>query len=150
MNLLKNELAAMAAADQSARRAYMRTGVLWSESMDKRHTKRMKAIIAQIGWPTLSNWGSEAARDARILVQHADHDPEFQRHCLELMKALLPDEVDIREFVYLADRVCINEGRPQLYGTQLRPNEEGMYEPYNLDDLEAVQERRRMIGMEEL
>lgn len=150
MNHIKNELAAMAAADQAARRAFYLRGAAWDPTLDVHNTERMKEIIAQIGWPTLSNWGVEAANDARILVQHADHDPDFQRHCLELMKCLPPEEVQIHNFVYLADRVCINEGRPQLYGTQVRLNADGRYEAYNLDDPELVKERREMVGLEPL
>ena len=148
MNLIKNELAAMAAADQAARRAYIHKGTPWDASVDVEHTERMKEIISQIGWPTLSNWGVEAANDARMLIQHADHDPAFQRDCLELMKALPPEELQLHNFAYLADRVCINEGRPQLYGTQLRKNEQGFYEPYDIDDIELVKQRRAAVGLE--
>lgn len=140
----------MAAADQAARRAYILKGETWDPSLDIYHTERMKEIIAQIGWPTLSNWGVEAANDARMLVQHADHDVAFQRHCLELMKALPPEEIQLHNFAYLADRVCLNEGRPQLYGSQVRRNEHGLFEPYNYDDLELVQARREAIGLEPL
>lgn len=138
----------MAAADQSARRAYLYKGVAWDTTLIVHNTNRMKEIISQIGWPTLSNWGVEAANDARMLVQHADHDVDFQRHCLELMKAMPPEELQLHNFAYLADRVCLNEGRPQLYGTQLRQNEQGMYEPYNYDDIELVNARREAIGLE--
>lgn len=147
MNIIKNELAAMAAADQAVRRAYFQRGKAWDPTVDLYNTKRMKEIVAQIGWPTLSNWGVEAANDARMIVQHADHDPEFQRHCLELMKALPIEEIEMHNFAYLADRVCINEGRQQLYGTQVRQTEEGAYEPYNFDDLELVNQRREVVGL---
>lgn len=149
MNYIKNELAAMAAADQAARRAYFQRGKDWNDSVDQKNMVRLKEIIGQIGWPTLSNWGVEAANDARLLAQHADGDPAFQRQCLELMKALPEGELEILNFVYLADRVCINEGRPQLYGTQVRLCEDGTYEPYNFDDLTLVNERRKLVGLEE-
>ena len=87
-------------------------------NVDERHTARMKEIVKQHGWPTNSMVGSDGATAAWLLVQHADHDPKFQRHCLELMKKVPAGEVSTVDLAYLTDRVLVNEGKKQLYGTQ--------------------------------
>lgn len=42
------------------------------------------------------------------------------------------------------------EGRPQLYGTQLQPDNEGWLRAYLIEDLDRVDERRRAVGLEPL
>jgi len=39
--------------------------------------------------------------------------------------------------------VLVFEGRPQLYGTQLEPDDEGRLQPYPIEDAERIEERRR-------
>ncbi|MGD2109344.1 MAG: hypothetical protein PVI86_08115, partial [Phycisphaerae bacterium] len=56
------------------------------QETDRRHTARMKEIVAGHGWPTRTAVGSDGARAAWLLVQHAGLDPGFQRKCLTLME----------------------------------------------------------------
>lgn len=42
------------------------------------------------------------------------------------------------------------EGRPQLYGTHLEPDDDGVLHPYAIEEPEGVEERRRMVGLEPL
>ena len=53
------------------------------------------------------------------MVQHADHDPEFQKRVLNLRRAEVEaNNTDARDYAYLTDRVQINTGEEQIYGTQ--------------------------------
>jgi len=64
--------------------------------------------------------GTDGVRDAWLLAQHADHDLSTQRWALELLsKAVADGEANARHEAYLIDRVRMNEGREQLYGTQM-------------------------------
>ena len=120
---------------------------LWDDTMDARHTKRMKDIVAEMGWPSISKVGAKAAHGAWLLVQHADHDVDFQEQCLNLMKELPDGEVDvIYNLAYLEDRVRVNRGREQLYGTQFF-QEDGKHIPQPIEDKENVDIRRATIGM---
>jgi len=109
----------------------------------------MKEIVAKVGWPTISKVGEVASNKAWLLVQHADHDVEFQKQCLELMKAVPEGEVTKRQVAYLEDRVAVNEKRPQTYGTQFWEHGD-IYEPRPMIDPDHVDERRVAIGMETL
>jgi hypothetical protein len=102
-------------------RADANMGVIEDEEdnkIDIANTSRMKEIINSIGWPCISKVGAEAASDAALIVRHADHDVEFQIRCLELMEELPEEEVDPRDVAYLEDRVRVNMGELQIYGTQ--------------------------------
>ena len=86
---------------------------------DRRHTARLKEIVAEFGWPTRSMVGKQAALAAFLIVQHADHDPDFQSRCLPmLVEAAQHGEVSKGHVAYLTDRVRVKQGKPQLYGTQ--------------------------------
>jgi len=140
-------------ADQEMRHRVMAAGgVIENEEddqLDFKHTEQMKKIVEVIGWPTISRVGEEISEQAWLLVQHADHDVEFQKKCLELMKAADEGDVSKRNVAYLEDRIRVNEGRPQLYGTQFF-GEGSMYGPRPIEEPEKVNERRREMGMETL
>lgn len=137
------ELRRMAEADQAMRRS----GTVDS-SADREHARRLKEIIQAIGWPTTSKVGQEASHQAWLLAQHADHDPAFQQECLRLMQEAPEGEVQQSDLAYLEDRVRVNGGRLQLYGTQFHVDEHGEYHPRPIEDPERLDERRRAAGLE--
>ncbi len=120
----------------------------WDFSIDQNNTARMKEIISDIGWPTISKVGKLASSMAWLLVQHADHDPKFQAECLELLKNVNRDDIDIRNIAYLEDRVRVNTGRPTLYGTQFYNDANGNFGPREIEDIENLDKRREQMGLE--
>jgi hypothetical protein len=147
---LAAEIIEMAAADQNMRRAASADPATWDPSVDRRNTARLRAIVAEIGWPTRSRVGDQAEHQAWLLVQHADADRPFQRECLELMRREPPDEVCAKHLAYLDDRIRTADGRPQLYGTQLRKAPGGEWGPGPLEDSDRVDERRAAVDLEPL
>lgn len=116
---------------------------------DRKNLQWMKEIVARHGWPGKSLVGQASARNAWLLVQHADSDREFQQACLTRMAALPEGEVDPRDFAYLTDRVLVGTGRKQKYGTQAA-FKDGKVVPGAIEDPESVDERRKAIGLEPL
>lgn len=107
----------------------------------------MKRIVDSVGWPTYTRVGREAGHMAWLIVQHQDADPEFQKHCLRLMEPLVAKgEVSGTDFAYLTDRVAINTGGMQMYGTQMSLVN-GKAVPTRLRDPRRVDERRRQVGL---
>ncbi len=150
---ISQEIKDMFKKDQEMRqRALKNDSVIENEeddSLDLKNTERMKAIVNQIGWPTVSKVGAEVSDMAWLLVQHSDQDVEFQKKCLGLMKEQQTGEVSKRNIAYLEDRVRVNEGRPQIYGTQFGGEGEN-YGPRPIEEPEKVDERRAEMGMESL
>ncbi len=144
---ISDEIIAMGKEDQMMRNGIIDGTTEWDVSIDVRNTKRMKEIIEQIGWPAKSKVGEDASNIAWLLVQHADHDPDFQETCLNLMKELPETEVEMRNIAYLTDRVCVNKNRAQLYGTQFFGLGE-TYGPRPIFEIEHIDERRKQMGME--
>jgi hypothetical protein len=119
------------------------------QESDEHGVLRMKEIIAKYGWPGKSLVGTEAAGSAWMLVQHADRDVAFQRLALEAMTKLPSCDVENTHLAYLTDRVLLNEGKKQLYGTMLR-KENGKFVPKPIEDEANVEKRRAELGLQPL
>jgi len=166
---LREELLAMRETDQRLRRALSQSRevkqkdgkfVFSGESMralerlqeaDRRHTERLKAIVAEHGWPTISMVGEDGSQAAWLLVQHATHDLAFMERALDLMTPLVDaGEVAARNYAYLFDRVQMHHDRPQRYGTQFTSFVlDGVKHtgPWPMEDPERVDELRRSVGL---
>lgn len=136
----------MAKVDQDMREKDLSSPDAWDKSVDAKNTERMKEIVAEIGWPTVSKIREGPSHNAWLLVQHADHQVDFQEQCLELMKQEPAGEVALRDIAMLEDRVRVNRNQPQLYGTQFR-QDTGEHKPLPIEDEANVNERREKMGM---
>lgn len=147
---LRDELLAMARADQEVRTRISDTGdtdiAAEVTRRDEANTARLKTIVDLYGWPGKSLVGEDGARAAWLLAQHADQDPAFQEHCLELMGKAVGDEVSALDFAYLTDRVRIAQGRKQLYGTQFM-FVDGAMVAQPIENEAEVDQRRHGLGL---
>jgi hypothetical protein len=110
----------------------------WSEQL--RRIQRLKEIIQQYGWPTISLVGTDGASAAWIVVQHADHDPGFRESCVPLIEAAaMVGEAQLKHMACLTDRVLNAARSPQMYGTQGNP--------VATTDRPLVNARRKAIGL---
>jgi hypothetical protein len=118
-------------------------------AIDEANTARLKAIVAQHGWPGAAMVGDDGARAAFLIVQHADRDRAFQREMLPLLQAASEaGQVSRQEYAYLVDRVRVGEGKPQLYGSQSQQAPDGTkWIPWPIEDETHVDERRRAVGL---
>lgn len=147
---LRDELVAMAEADQAFRRRWpslSREEV--REELEKEHARSARAaeLIAEHGWPGRSRAGDDGANAAWLLIQHAD-DVELQERCLEMLERAVADgEASSPHLAYLTDRVCVNRGRAQIYGTQFDGRGDS-FAPFPVEDPERLDERRASMGLE--
>lgn len=118
-----------------------------AEATQRDNIEWLKLVIARRGWPGRSLVGVDGADAAWLIVQHADHDPDFQRECLGLMeKAVAAGEATLSNLAYLTDRVMVKETGYQRYGTQFRPGPSGP-EPAPLEDAGRIDELRASAGL---
>jgi hypothetical protein len=149
---LRQELIQMRDADQRIRTTALNAtnfhGIL---AVDGRHLRRMKEIVDQHGWPGKSLVGEDGSHAAWLLVQHATQDPGFMDHCRGLMEgAVKHGEASPKDYAFLVDRVRLQRGKMQLYGTQFIRDPQGRLILQPLKDPEEVDERRREMGLEPL
>lgn len=115
--------------------------------IDSENLPHLKAIIEQYGWPGYHLVGEEGVNKIWLLVQHADSDLPFQKLCLELLReAVAKNDAPKSHLAYLTDRVLVNEGKPQIYGTQILITD-GQAHPQPVEDPELLDQRRAEMGL---
>ena len=91
------------------------------ERIDQEHLPRLKEIIHQFGWPGFELVGEQGADNIWLLIQHCDQDLKFQKICLGLLEeAVAKKDAPKWHLAYLMDRVLVNAGEEQIYGTQIQ------------------------------
>ncbi|KKP81267.1 MAG: hypothetical protein UR81_C0003G0008 [Candidatus Levybacteria bacterium GW2011_GWB1_35_5] len=153
LNPLAQELIQMARRDQKMRFDHQnpKVNTPWEDNIDRDNVQRLKDIIEEIGWPTISKVGELASYSAWLIAQHADHDVEFMKSCLPLLgKAHKNHDVNPTEIAYLTDRIAVRSGELQVYGTQLHQNENGEKVIDTIKDMGIVDQRRAKMELEPL
>ena len=119
------------------------------QEIDAESTAFLKSMVAERGWPTISEIGEDAAGAAWLLVQHADADPAFQEQVLELLEPLVEaGEAKGAHFALLTDRVLLAKGEKQVYATQFETSPDGkVMRPRATVDWENVEARRAAVGL---
>ncbi len=143
--LLKDKILRMVKKDQEARKksAWKKISMI-----DKKNTLEMKKIIKKHGWPGKSIIGKKASVGAWLLAQHADKDLKFQKKCLELIKETIQHgEIEKKCLAYLIDRINVNEGKPQVFGTQFFIDKNNKFVPRSIRDKKNLAKRRKEFGL---
>ncbi len=113
------------------------------------NTELVRSYIKKNGWPTIKDIGRDTWEDFIYITQHSDHDPAFQAEILAHLKA--NPETDPRyNFLVtrLEDRVLVNHGEEQLYGTQfIRKDGDSVWSPCPIKDPENLDARRSALGL---
>jgi hypothetical protein len=117
-------------------------------TVDEENTRWLKSQLDQGGWFTISKYGADADMAAWLLVQHADRDVAFQADVLRILEPFVATGETARiSYAYLYDRVAVNSGRPQRYGTQGLCTAAGVWQPREVEQPEKLDERRAAVGL---
>jgi hypothetical protein len=153
---LRTELIQMDADDQGVRAELAADGSLYDgyhprmAAVHDANAARLRAIVAEFGWPTERLVGADGASAAHRIAQHSINHPAFMREWRRLLDdASARGEVPRSHFAYIDDRIRVYEGLPQRYGTQWRDTPAGP-EPYPIEDPAHVDERRAELGLPSL
>jgi len=77
----------------------------------EKQSDRLRQIITQIGWPTISKVGKEASEAAFQIALHADHDPELQANCEIFLlgrRAYAPEDINLAHIATIQEVVRKN------------------------------------------
>lgn len=141
---LREELLKMRDEDQQVRQATTQEDFRKWRDTDAANQKRLREIVQQHGWPTVGMVGNDGASAAWLLVQHADSDPDFQQQVLRLMEPLTKQgEASATDYAYLYDRTHY----PQRFGTQGSCINAREWQPFAIEDIEHVNQRRHELGL---
>jgi hypothetical protein len=152
---LRQNLLAMQAEDRTVRQQLIDSGELGGsyvprmEDVHRENAAHLRELIELYGWPAEHIAGQDGAEAAWLIAQHAVGEPHFQRHALALLRACGADNrVPAWHAAYLEDRIAMQEGRPQRYGTQwVQDPTDGHYRPWSLADAGLVNDLRGQVGL---
>jgi hypothetical protein len=157
---LKNDLEEMVKIDQIAvnlpQGKYLNyTKEQWSRFRDSVHTNikiRIEEMFDKYGFLGYNKVGKEGSKHFWLLVQHSDKYPEFQKKVLKAMnKEIKKGNASPNDYAYLYDRVKVNTGEKQKFGTQLDFDKMGQPFPkIGLIDSANVDKLRKAYDLEPL
>ena len=121
--------------------------------VDSTNTDYLKKTLKVFDWFLISLFGTQVDSDAWLLVQHADHDVEFQKLVLTRLRRLYPKgETSPKNYAYLYDRIAASwqdESKRtfQRYGTQGECISKTLWLPIPIEDQKNVDARRKRMGL---
>jgi hypothetical protein len=156
---LRKELLAMVEQDQDIRNELIKGGVdhpkkeisARMDAIDSRNTAKMRRIVKQYDWPRAELVGWDGTEAAFMVVQHSPHS--FQKALLPLMqKEYGTGHLSGPNYALFLDRVLVEDGRPQVYGSRPKFFDEKNGEPalYPIEDEANVDKRRAEVGLSPL
>jgi hypothetical protein len=152
---LRQDLLAMRAEDRSVRQELIDSGELGGayvprmEDVHRKNAAHLRQLIALYGWSAEDIAGHDGAEAAWLIAQHAVGEPDFQRRVLAFLRTCVAENrVPAWHAAYLEDRIAMQEGRPQRYGTQwVQDPTDGRYRPWSLADTDHVNDLRGEVGL---
>lgn len=107
---------------------------------------RLEEIIAEQGFPKLSVYFGNGTKAAFAVLGNAD--VETRKKYLPMIKeAAEAKEADWKSTAIFIDRINLDDGKEQIYGTQIYKRKDGSFYVKNLADPASVTERRKAIGL---
>lgn len=124
--------------------------ILHMTRQDSIDLARVTYIIDSAGWLGENMVGYKANQALFLVIQHADLQPTVQARYLPVMReAVTEGKARANELAMLEDRVRVNAGQPQLYGSQIGwKDDKPFMRP--IENEEQVNERRAAVGLEPL
>ncbi len=117
------------------------------EAVHLENAALLEQAFDAIGWPGRAALGEDGAGAAFLVLQHAISRPSIQRRGLELLLDAVPrGDANALDAAYLADRIAVFEGRPQLFGTQFDWFD-GVLSPAPVDTPDGLDVRRASVGL---
>jgi|SRR6478736_6217854 len=109
---------------------------------------RVREIIRQYGWVGYDDVGEDANGALFLVIQHSNK--ETRSEFLPLMREAVKNKKAVpRDLASLEDRSALENGRKQIYGTQLDRLPRTMtFFVLPLEDPDNVDKRRAAMGME--
>lgn len=115
------------------------------EKNRKENESRLFELLDEYGWPTTSLVTEFAAAGAALIVNHSSYEVR-KKYFPMLEEAFKNGEAQPLRYAKMRDRLLVEEGKEQLYGTQLK-FEGNTRVPQPIQDPQHVDKRRAEIGL---
>ncbi|XLS27944.1 DUF6624 domain-containing protein [Flavobacteriaceae bacterium M23B6Z8] len=116
------------------------------EEQDNRIESEFIEIIEKYGWLGISQVGRLANTAQFSIMQHSSIKTK-KKYAPLMKKSVLIKESQPMHYARLIDRILINDGKPQIYGTQTTRDKKGKLVFFEIEKPEFVNKRRKEIGL---
>jgi len=143
---IKQILSTLYESDQS-----MRNGTkVYSAKQDFNNLEVVISLIEQCGMPTLQQVGQRQMNAVWLVIQHSSL--KYMKSYYPLfLKSVKNGDLSRTKLALMEDRILMREGKPQLYGSQVRTSAAtGKTQLYDLRSPEYVDKRRIALGFDSL
>ena len=110
---------------------------------DHRNQELVISIIEKCGMPTLNEVTQEQMNAIWIGLQHNTDNKYRIKYFPLIEKAVKNGDLSKEQYALMKDRILMNEGKPQVFGSQIKNGK-----LYDLEEPETVNERRQEMGLE--
>jgi hypothetical protein len=111
---------------------------------------KVKKIIDTHGWLGPDDVGKQGAQTIFLVIQHADSLTQVTYFPI-MKEAVKKGKARSQDLALLEDRILTKQGKEQIYGSQLRVNNQtGKWEFYPIKDEVNVNQRRAAVGLDSL
>ena len=111
---------------------------------DHRNQELVISIIEKCGMPTLKEVDQKQMDAIWLGLQHSTKEIR-KKYFPQVEKAVKNGDLSKGQYALMKDRMLMDEGKPQIYGSQI---ENGKL--YKLENPKTVNERRKDMGMESI
>lgn len=148
---VKKKLGDMVKRDQEALKKDVNGESEDFKKINKENCDEFRKIVRHFGLIDIERFGEEASFNAWLLIQHFPKSSvKFKEKYLMMMR-LQKYKVNKRNLAYLEDRVAVETGKPQKYGTQgRRKRNSKQWHFYPIIDIENIDKKRAAVGLDSL
>lgn len=111
----------------------------------------VEKIVSDYGWLAVNKIGDRANQTLWAVIQHCSKEDIQQKYLPIIKNSVLKGETPASQYAFLVDRIAVNSGELQVFGTQIctdTTTKEKSVCP--LQNPNQVDERRKEIGFEPL
>jgi len=107
------------------------------------------AIIDQYGWLGKKKIGNTGNQALFLVIQHAPNNATRKKYFPLLEQSAKEGLSERSDMATMKDRILVQDGQPQIYGTQSRMVN-GKLDPFPIADPDGVNKRRRKVGLNKM
>lgn len=110
---------------------------------DHRNQELVISIIEKCGMPTLKEVNQRQMDAIWLGLQHSTEEKIRKKYFPQIEKAVKNGDLSKGQYALMKDRILMDEGKPQIYGSQIKNGK-----LYKVENPATVNKRRKEMGME--
>jgi hypothetical protein len=119
-------------------------------TIDSINLLKIEKILKEYGWPSTELVGEQGVNTIFLIIQHAN--AKARNNYSKLLKKAARKDISQRpNYAYLIDKIKMDKGKKQIYGTQLKYVEEKKcFELFPIKNIKNVDKRREKMFLPNL